>query len=202
MDILYEDNDFKLTCSNTNFEKWVIFCPSAVGLPRVTLDGIFPPSAKPDPILDNVYTSLGINEINLLSKTAHWYQRPGLSNCIKVLKHILDGNEKNAIIYGISMGGFGAIHFGLELGIISVAFSPQATLDDKFDIADNWKKAYDYAIFKYKSFKNNIKDKNYSLAPIYLFYDGTHILDRKHAVYIIKKFNNCISFNIPWGACM
>ena len=201
MNILYEDDDFKLTCSNTNFNKWVIFCPSAEGLPRVTLEGIISPSAqvKPDPILDNIYTSLGINEINFISKTANWYQSLGALTCIKILKNIIKGYEENTIIYGISMGGFGAIHFGLELGITSVAFSPQVTLDNNFNIAENWKKIANYIIFNNGMFKSNIIDKQTSLAPIYLFYDGSHVLDKKHAIYIIKKFKNCISFNIPWG---
>ena len=38
MIILYEDENYKLTCSETDFDKWVIFCPSAAGLPRITLN--------------------------------------------------------------------------------------------------------------------------------------------------------------------
>ena len=198
MYIIYEDKDFKLTCSDTNFDKFVIFCPSASGLPRVTLNGIIQDQGKKDALLDNIYTSLGINEINFIPKTANWYQGFGEINCINILKKIINGHENNSIIYGSSMGGFAAIHFGLELNITSVAFSPQVVLKDEFDIAENWKKVSDYVKFNYGKFKSNILDKK-NLNKIYLFFDGTHILDRKHAVYIIKNYKNCISFNIPWG---
>ena len=199
MSILYEDNDFKITCSETNFKKWVIFCPSAAGLDRVTLTGVIKDPAKKDPILNGIYTSSGINEINFISKSAHWYQRPGVSDCIEVLKKTIKWCEDDCVIYGASMGGFGAIHFGGELGIASVAFSPQATLEEDFDITENWIKISEYAKYHYGKFKSNITDGRCLKAPIYMFYDGSHVLDRKHASYIIRNYSNCISFNIPYG---
>lgn len=199
MRLLYEDNDFLLTCSETDFNRWVIFCPSAAGLDRVTLKGVVKDASKKDAALDGIYTSLGINEINIIAKTAHWYQRPGILPCVEILKNILRGHEDQAVIYGHSMGGFGAIHLAGELGITSVAFSPQATLEANFDITENWNNVAEYAKYHYGTFKNNIIDGKCSKYPIYMFYDGSHVLDKKHASYIIKHYNNCISFNIPWG---
>ena len=92
MRLLYEDNDFLLTCSETDFNRWVIFCPSAAGLDRVTLKGVVKDASKKDAALDGIYTSLGINEINIIAKTAHWYQRPGILPCVEILKNILRGH--------------------------------------------------------------------------------------------------------------
>lgn len=97
------------------------------------------------------------------------------------------------------MGGFGAIHFGAELGVTSIAFSPQATLEEEFGLAESWKKVAEYTKHYYGSFKSNIIDGKCTKAPIYIFYDGSHILDKKHAAYIIKHYKNCTAFNIPYG---
>lgn len=37
--VIYEDNDFIVTCSDTNFNKFVIFLNSAAGLDRIILGG-------------------------------------------------------------------------------------------------------------------------------------------------------------------
>lgn len=199
MKILYDDDDLQLTCSETNFDKYVIYCNSAAGLDRVTLNGIVKDTSKKSLHIHNIYTPFEINEINFIAKTAHWYQRPGVLSCIKILKNIINGHEEQTVIYGFSMGGFGAIHFGGELGITSVAFSPQATLEKDFDITEYWMMVSEYTKYHYKTFNSNIIDGKCTKAPIYMFYDGTHVLDKKHALYIIRKYKNCISFNIPYS---
>ena len=132
MRLLYEDNDFLLTCSETDFNRWVIFCPSAAGLDRVTLKGVVKDASKKDAALDGIYTSLGINEINIIAKTAHWYQRPGILPCVEILKNILRGHEDQAVIYGHSMGGFGAIHLAGEYGNYQCCIFSSSYIRSKF----------------------------------------------------------------------
>lgn len=95
------------------------------------------------------------------------------------------------------MGGFGAIHFGAELGITCVAFSPQASLEEEFGITDNWKKVAEYAKYHFGHFNSNITNGKCKNSKIYMFYDSKNPLDKNHAAYIIKNCKNCISFNIP-----
>ena len=102
--ILYEDNDFLVTCSDTNFNKFIIFLNSAAGLDRVVLDGIQKAYDKAGTIPNGIYTPYNINEINFLCKNANWYQRKSIENCISVIKNKIAGHEENTVIYGSSMG--------------------------------------------------------------------------------------------------
>lgn len=197
--IIYEDNDFIITCSDTNFDKFVIFLNSAAGLDRIVLSGVQKAHDKLDTVPNGIYIPFNITEINFLCKNANWYQRSTVKYCVSVIKKIITGYEKNTIIYGSSMGGFGAIHFGAELGVTSVAFSPQVSLEEEFGLAESWKKVAEYTQYHYGTFKSNILDGKCTKAPIYMFYDGSHILDKKHASYIIKHYKNCTAFNIPYG---
>lgn len=196
---VYEDDDFIITCSGTEFDKFVIFLNSAAGLDRVFIDGIYKSYDKCGTIPNGIYTPYKINEINFICKNANWYQRRSVDNCISVIKNLILGHEDNTVIYGSSMGGFGAIHFGAVLGITSIAFSPQASLDEEFDIALDWKQVANYAKFYWGSFVSNITNGKCSNSKIYIFYDGRNILDKKQALYIIKNCKKCISFNIPYS---
>lgn len=196
---IYEDTDFLITCSGNEFDKFVIFLNSAAGLDRVVLDGVIKAHDKAGTIPNGIYTPYSINEINFLCKNANWYQRKSVETCISVIKKIIAGYEKTTVIYGSSMGGFGAIHLGAELGITSIAFSPQATLEDEFGITWDWKKISEYSKSHFGFFNSNIINGKCNDSKIYIFYDGRHILDKKHALYIIKKCKNCISFNIPYA---
>lgn len=196
---IYEDTDFLITCSGNEFDKFVIFLNSAAGLDRVVLDGVIKAHDKAGTIPNGIYTPYSINEINFLCKNANWYQRKSVETCISVIKKIIAGYEKTTVIYGSSMGGFGAIHLGAELGITSIAFSPQATLEDEFGITWDWKKISEYSKSHFGFFNSNIINGKCHDSKIYIFYDGRHILDKKHALYIIKKCKNCISFNIPYA---
>lgn len=97
------------------------------------------------------------------------------------------------------MGAFGAIHIGAELGITSVAFSPQASLDPQYNIGASWRPVYEKTLHDFVCFKSNILEGKCSESQIYLFYDFNNALDRKYAKAIIEKCNKCISFNITWG---
>lgn len=197
--VIYEDDDFCITCSETHFKKFVIFMNAAAGLGIVTVKGFWKSPNKVPSIPNGIYTPFGITEINFLCKNANWYQRKSVTNCINTIKNIIQGYEKDTIIYGSSMGGFGAIHIGAELEVTSVAFSPQATLSDELYMDPPWRRALEYAKFINGDFRSNIVNGKCKNSKIYLFYDGRHILDIKHALYIIKNCNNCISFNIPYS---
>lgn len=172
---------------------------SAAGLGIVGIDGFWKSPNKIPPIPKGIYTPFGINEINFLCKNANWYQRKTITNCINIIKNIITGYEKNTVIYGSSMGGFGALHIGAELGITSIAFSPQATLDDTLYMDPPWRRALEYAKHINGKFESNIVNGKCRHSKIYIFYDSKNILDIKHALYIIKKCHNCISFNIPYS---
>ncbi|MBQ9536895.1 MAG: hypothetical protein IJU79_03790 [Desulfovibrionaceae bacterium] len=142
MSILFENKDFILSKSNTNFDKNVIYLPSAGGLTRIGINRTFKSALPRAPKIDGIYTRFGINEIVLECKHANWYQRDSFFKILKILKSL---DPSKTVIYGSSMGGFGAIHIGLELGITSIAFSPQATLTKEFGVHYSWYEVGRYA---------------------------------------------------------
>jgi len=191
MTTLYEDEDFLVTCSDTTFDAFVIFCNSAAGLDRVGVNRVEKAKDIAGKPICNIYTPYGINEINFWSKTAHWYQRKSAEHCVNIIHSLIRGHEKQTVIYGSSMGGFGAIHFGSELGVTSVAFSPQVTLAEEFNIAKDWYLPLEYAQKQHTGFKSNIIDGKCTDHNMFVFYDDTCRFDIKHAEWLMKHCTNC-----------
>ncbi|MEM0988005.1 MAG: alpha/beta hydrolase-fold protein [Pseudomonadota bacterium] len=89
--------------------------------------------------------SQGWEVVAIKARAADWFLRPEIAGFLqsKRFQRILAG-KRRVILYGLSMGGFGAmVYASLIPGSVVLAISPQTTLDPA---KVPWEKRFDYAL--------------------------------------------------------
>ena len=72
---------------------------------------------------------LGIAAIGIMSRRPEWYPESTMRQVLPYIKALIPKGRK-VVTYGTSMGAYGALKYGAELGAsCTIAFSPQDTID-------------------------------------------------------------------------
>lgn len=142
------------------------------------------------------FESNEISALYVIPKWNHWYQYEYIESAIKILKCYTSRFEK-VVLYGVSMGGYGALKYANYLEACSViSISPQAALrgprsefDKRFTqfwdkieyISDDW-----------------LYEKVFPLNTAIL-YDKYHDQDNKHAQIILNHVKHAKSIHLPFS---
>ena len=125
-----------------------------------------------------IVQALNINCVSFVARFPHWYPKADFSPLLEIAKPLLRGKE--VIVYGTSMGGYGALKYGDTLGATHVvAVAPQFSINPK-DVP--WDRRY------LEHYKLDLHE-NMGIEPIaatdninyWLLYDPWYSEDRAHA---------------------
>ncbi|MFZ6763443.1 alpha/beta hydrolase family protein [Pseudoroseomonas sp. WGS1072] len=142
----------------------------------------------------------GIPALHVQSKWNHWWHTPEMAELAEVIARLRLGPS---VLYGSSMGGYGALMFGRRLEAAAiVALSPQAyilaplgTFDTRWD---------EYRPFFSAQFDEEIALREQAGLPAWIFVDRQHALDRPH-LEILDRVRGQVGANawhlidVPYG---
>lgn len=126
----------------------------------------------------------------------HWYQYDYIADAIEIIK-IITKRFKKIVLYGVSMGGYGALQYANYLHATNViSISPQAVISgppSEFD--QRFTQFWDKIATKSDTW---IAEGNQPINTT-VFYDRYHNLDNKHAEIISKRIKHAKMISLPFS---
>lgn len=144
---------------------------------------------------DGFIQSLGFSGVFFVALANHWWQTNELNEAI----NIANTNTKshtNRIVYGQSMGGYGALLCAARLKSRVVVTAPQTTLDEQnAKIPQSWMKD----INQYPIIRDNIVSELIDVESIKIIYDIKDKWDFSHVNYLQAHINWIDTYTIPYA---
>lgn len=137
---------------------------------------------------EDAFSKRQVDEFHVIPRHNHWYQTREMESVIDAARTWLQGRQ--AVAYGSSMGGYGALAFGGTLGIASVALAPQFSIDRS---VVPFERRWAEEAAKIERFDNSLIDRK---TTGYIFYDPLVRLDRLQAHNILSR-SNCSAVRCP-----
>jgi hypothetical protein len=131
---------------------------------------------------DQLFVNLGYTAIGFVAKASNWY--PGDSMLAAADKaNSVVSRYKHVLLYGASMGGYGALKFGEAFNAThALVFSPQLSINpNELAFEERFKQYY------VESYHKNMVVCSKDLAPIvFTFFDPFHKIDSNHVDLLLQ----------------
>lgn len=138
---------------------------------------------------------LDVSAVYVVARGNHWWQHPNIIKCMQKLSVFLSSFDFR-IVYGSSMGGYGALIFSDILKADRViAFSPQYSIDrKKASFEDRWKKERNNIKFIFDDMKDIPNTSNK-----YIFHTVEGNDNRQVKLFKSNYLNNFNYYELPFS---
>ncbi|HBH9214098.1 TPA: hypothetical protein KYC37_005265, partial [Escherichia coli] len=144
---------------------------------------------------DGFIQSLGFSGVFFVALANHWWQTRELDEAINIANANTE-NHTNRIVYGQSMGGYGALLCAAKLKSRAVVTAPQTTLNAKnAKIPQSWMKD----INQYPVIRDNLASELISVESIKIIYDVKDRWDVSHVNYLKSHIKWIDEYTIPYA---